>query len=175
MRDISSDLKEKWGRDYCPSMACAMTIVVGAFVIGGILLIALAQYGVAVFFAADFCCAGGIMALYFSRTVIDQSDVLGKAEHFRHTRPELDSFALRREIKRQLRAMTVHALIAIGVEMTLVLLWAMALLDMVEQMRLWSALFCFFPVAIIAIFGVGSMCSALKSVDDLRHRHIHTS
>lgn len=175
MRDISFDLKEKWGRDYCPSMACAMTIVVGAFVIGGILLIALAQYGVAVFFAADFCCAGGIMALYFSRTVIDQSDVLGKAEHFRHTRPELDSFALRREIKRQLRAMTVHALIAIGVEMTLVLLWAMALLDMVEQMRLWSALFCFFPVAIIAIFGVGSMCSALKSVDDLRHRHIHTS
>lgn len=174
MRDISFDLKEKWGRDYCPSMACAMTIVVGAFVIGGILLIALAQYGVAVFFAADFCCAGGIMALYFSRTVIDQSDVLGKAEHFRHTRPELDSFALRREIKRQLRAMTVHALIAIGVEMALVLLWAMALLDMVEQMRLWSALFCFFPVAIIAIFGVGSMCSALKSVDDLRHRHIHT-
>ena len=175
MRDISFDLKEKWGRDYCPSMACAMTIVVGAFVIGGILLIALAQYGVAVFFAADFCCAGGIMALYFSRTVIDQSDVLGKAEHFRHTRPELDSFALRREMKRQLKAMTVHALIAIGVEMTLVLLWAMALLDMVEQMRLWSALFCFFPVAIIAIFGVGSMCSALKSVDDLRHRHIHTS
>ena len=170
MRDISSDLKEKWGRDYCPSMACAMTIVVGAFVIGGILLIALAQYGVAVFFAADFCCAGGIMALYFSRTVIDQSDVLGKAEHFRHTRPELDSFALRREMKRQLRAMTVHALIAIGVEMTIVLLWIMALLDMVEQMRLWSALFCFFPAVIIAVFGVGPMCSALGNVAELRRR-----
>ena len=172
MRDISFDLKEKWG-DYRASMACAMAIVVGAFVIGGILLITLAQYGVAVFFAADFCCAGGIMALYFSRTVIDQSDVLSKAEHFRLTRPELDSFALRREIKRQLRVMTVHALIAIGVEMTIVLLWIMALLDMVEQMRLWSALFCIFPAAVIAIFGVGSMCSALKSVDDLRH--IHTS
>ena len=55
MRDISFDLKEKWGRDYRSSMVCATTIVVGAFVIGGILLIALAQYGVAVFFAAVFC------------------------------------------------------------------------------------------------------------------------
>ena len=174
MRNISFDLKEKWG-DYRASMACAMAIVVGAFVIGGILLITLAQYGVAVFFAADFCCAGGIMALYFSRTIVDQTDVLDKAEHFRLTRPELDSFALRREIKRQLRVMTVHALIAIGVEMTIVLLWIMALLDMVEQMRLWSALFCIFPAAVIAIFGVGSMCSALKSVDDLRHRHIHAT
>ena len=169
MRDISFDLKEKWG-DYRASMACAVTIVVGAFVIGSILLIVLAQYGVAVFFAADFCCAGGIMALYLSRTIIDQSDVLGKVEHFRHTRPELDSFALRREMKRQLRAMTVHALITIGVEMTIVLLWIMALLDMVEQMRLWSALFCFFPAVIIAIFGVGSMCSALNNVTELR-RH----
>ena len=66
--------------------------------------------------------------------------------------------------------MAVHALIAIGVEMTLVLLWAMALLDMVEQMRLWSALFCFFPAAIIAIFGVGPMCSALGNVAELRRR-----
>lgn len=170
MRDISFDLKEKWERNYRSSMACAAFIIAGAFVVGGILLIALAQYGVAVFFAADFCCAGGIMALYLSRTIIDQSDVLGKAEHFRHTRPELDSFALRREMKRQLRAMTIHALIAIGVEMTFVLLWAMALLDMVEQMRLWSALFCFFPAAIIAIFGVGSMCSALGNVAELRRR-----
>lgn len=172
MRDISFDLKEKWGRDYCPSMACAMTIVVGAFVIGVILLITLAQYGVAVFFAADFCCAGGIMALYFSRTIVDQTDVLDKAEHFRLTRPELDSFALRREIKRQLRAMTVHALIAIGAELTIALIWVMAFLDMIEKARPWSALFCIFPAAVIAIFGVGSMCSALKSVDDLRR---HTS
>lgn len=171
MRDISFDLKERWRRDYRASMACAALIVVGAFVVGSILLITLGQYGVAVFFAADFCCAGGIMALYFSRTVIDQSDVLGKAEHFRLTRPELDSFALRREMKRQLRVMTIHALIAIGVEMALVLLWIMALLDMVEQMRLWSALFCFFPAAIIAIFGVGSMCSALGSVAELSRRH----
>lgn len=170
MRDISFDLKEKWGRDYRSSMACAAFIVAGAFVVGDVLLIFLGQYGLAVFFAADFHCAGGIMALYLSRTIVDQTDVSSKAEHFRHTRPELDSFDLRREIKRQLRVMTVHALIAIGVEVTLALIWVMSLLDMVEKARPWSALFCIFPAAIIAIFGVGSMCSALDNVAELR-RH----
>ena len=171
MRDMSFDLKEKWGCDYRSSMACAAFIVAGAFVVGDVLLIFLGQYGLAVFFAADFHCAGGIMALYLSRTIVDQTDVLSKAEHFWHTRPELDSFDLRREIKRQLRVMTVHALIAIGVEMTLALIWVMSLLDMVEKARPWSALFCIFPAVIIAIFGVGSMCSALGSVAELSRRH----
>lgn len=174
MRDVCFDLKESW-HEYRASIALAGLIVAASFVVGDVLLIFLGQYGLAVFFAADFHCAGGIMALYLSRTIVDQTDALSKAEHFRHTRPELDSFALRREMRRQSNVMTIHALIAVGVEMTLALIWVMSLLDMVEKARPWSALFCIFPAAIIAIFGVGSMCSALKSVNDLRHRHIHTS